>query len=46
MIVNQLGKKFPAFYGAQIVITVFKETATGLYTEPAESSLHHQNLFI
>jgi hypothetical protein len=38
LIDGQLDKKYPAFYGTQRFITVFKRATIGHYPEPVESS--------
>jgi len=44
LIVTQLIKKHPVFYGNRMFITVYTEAPTGSYPEPAESSSPHRSL--
>jgi hypothetical protein len=46
LILAQLVKKFPAFYGTQNFITVLQKPATGSYSEPDESNPHPFKLFL
>jgi hypothetical protein len=43
LIVTQLVKKFPTFYGSQMFLTTFKRT--GLFSEPDESNPQLYTIF-